>query len=1093
MTNILPVKESGNNLALEQAQTPDETTSIQLVTLNLIEANPFQTRVFYDEKDIVALAEDIRQQCQYLPDTLGLLQVPKGRLTDEGRVQLGFGHRRLAAFSYLVQHYGSEWQRMPVQIEALTDEAMADMAWSENEVRADISAIEKAWALQRAMAKFNYSMVELAQRRGMPKSTLSNLLRLLQLPDLVQQMVLRRELQERHARTLLPLIQTAQNEAEAIRLATVVTETRLSVLQLEEKVAEVIHQLTVEIEMALAQFSAWDDLLPNGCSPTCPQCLHFGRWKHQLRCSRPELYQQKYQAWWIKTNQTEATEGDEFNPTLTDTAIELPEQIGYKESNVDDEGPAIQPTQLSIFNCPRCGQKAISGDGVTYQCLACRMEWPTAVNLLNEINARSDPRMEQVNGSQKFKRDDDEQDCYDPYQFIFIQSRAAINYAIINEYATMMSEGIVFDPIEGVQDAEGRIYIWDGYHRGEAAKRAGIRLRVRIRPGTQTDAEWLALSANQKHGQRRSMEDKQHVVRQALLHPYGLYMSDRALTRHCGVDRRLVVKVRQEMEKADEIPQETRRFIQRGDQTYEIDVIRAAKAEYHKVSGWLIDIGTSLNAWTCELCVRPQNRFKTQYQLYLAGEQRLRVICSECYQNRIRGIEELPEHLLDDQTEIRKRQRAYQAWLLRQQIRLIKERFVKYPELRHTFLEQLRNSNEGQALTVDELAQAITQALIKHGVRFEEKKTWNSVPTPQCLGCRTTFEKLRETLRNGQSEFVPHQDGTVSQFCQHLRLFPQYTEQFKPTPDGSVVREVADGLDSSHYPIAALTQDRQGVRGEKHSLLNHIEAYCVAPDVHQPASCFNQQEQATAQAAIEILTKQGLPAVLPHFLKERQRAEAFIWLEPQLEGQPCTPQNCKHAHSHPPGFMVLVEPGGVWKMACVHQECGSQAQGALINWETEQRQLEQQRQQAALNDLRQITVERTLLAPAGEGIDLSKPSLLTMIETLLVPNWDTLSMFHIITGWQQATRVQIAHELGFSDPMSKEVTYALQDRFGELAEKPKTDSIGKLFILLRERLVHSPEELSRWIACLALVRSWRDEVNTIEQIEEVTQMISLHA
>jgi hypothetical protein len=100
-------------------------------------------------------------------------------------------------------------------------------------------------------------------------------------------------------------------------------------------------------------------------------------------------------------------------------------------------------------------------------------------------------------------------------------------------------------------------------------------------------------------------------------------------------------------------------------------------------------------------------------------------------------------------------------------------------------------------------------------------------------------------------------------------------------------------------------------------------------------------------------------------------------------------------------------------------------------------------------------------------------------------------MLHIITGWQQAIRIQLAHELDFTDPMSKEVTHALQDRFGKLAEKPKTDNIHRLFILLRERLVHSPEELRRGIACLVLVRSWRDEVNTIEQIEEATRFLTL--
>jgi hypothetical protein len=85
-------------------------------------------------------------------------------------------------------------------------------------------------------------------------------------------------------------------------------------------------------------------------------------------------------------------------------------------------------------------------------------------------------------------------------------------------------------------------------------------------------------------------------------------------------------------------------------------------------------------------------------------------------------------------------------------------------------------------------------------------------------------------------------------------------------------------------------------------------------------------------------------AVLPNFVKEKQRAGEFIWFEPQLERQPCTPQSCKHAHSTPSGFVVLVEPGGNWKMACVHQECRGQAQEALLDWEAKHQQLEQQRQ-----------------------------------------------------------------------------------------------------------------------------------------------------
>ncbi|MCL4301376.1 MAG: hypothetical protein KJ077_37080 [Anaerolineae bacterium] len=58
-------------------------------------------------------------------------------------------------------------------------------------------------------------------------------------------------------------------------------------------------------------------------------------------------------------------------------------------------------------------------------------------------------------------------------------------------------------------------------------------------------------------------------------------------------------------------------------------------------------------------------------------------------------------------------------------------------------------------------------------------------------------------------------------------------------------------------------------------------------------------------------------------------------------------------------------------MTCVHHVCGGQAQATLLDWEADQRQLEKQRQQAALNHLQQITVERTLLAPTGKGIDVT--------------------------------------------------------------------------------------------------------------------------
>jgi hypothetical protein len=141
-----------------------------------------------------------------------------------------------------------------------------------------------------------------------------------------------------------------------------------------------------------------------------------------------------------------------------------------------------------------------------------------------------------------------------PNNVVFIQSRAEINFVIIDEYAQMMEDGVVFDAVEGVQDESGTIFIWDGYHRGEAAKRAGTNLRVNIRPGTRTEAGWLALAANQKHGLRRTNKDKQRVVRLALLHPYGVNLSNSELARHCGVSDKTVAKIRRELELSSGIP-----------------------------------------------------------------------------------------------------------------------------------------------------------------------------------------------------------------------------------------------------------------------------------------------------------------------------------------------------------------------------------------------------------------------------------------------------------------------------------------------------------------------------------------------------------
>ena len=99
-------------------------------------------------------------------------------------------------------------------------------------------------------------------------------------------------------------------------------------------------------------------------------------------------------------------------------------------------------------------------------------------------------------------------------------------------------------------------------------------------------------------------------------------------------------------------------------------------------------------------------------------------------------------------------------------------------------------------------------------------------------------------------------------------------------------------------------------------------------------------------------------------------------------------------------------------------------------------------------------------------------------------------MFHVLLGWQAGVRTQIAVELDMADPGAKEVSQALKDRYGELTKTPKKETILAMFRLLREQCVRSDEGLRRWVACLALVRTWRDEVETVGEIATVTRRIT---
>jgi ParB family chromosome partitioning protein len=208
---------------LDGRMSRDENGQIWL-DCEAIDRNPYQPRQSFNETEIADLADSIR--------THGILQPLVVRRAGE-RFELIAGERRLRAAQ------AADWQQVPVQIRDVDDRQLAELAIVENIQRKDLNAIEKAESFQRYITQYQCTQEELAARVQVDRSTVANLIRLLELPVDVKQMVQEGGISQGHARALLPL----GDEQEQIEFARRIKREGLSVRATEQGVQDRIHAL----------------------------------------------------------------------------------------------------------------------------------------------------------------------------------------------------------------------------------------------------------------------------------------------------------------------------------------------------------------------------------------------------------------------------------------------------------------------------------------------------------------------------------------------------------------------------------------------------------------------------------------------------------------------------------------------------------------------------------------------------------------------------------------------------------------------------------------------------------------------------------
>jgi ParB family chromosome partitioning protein len=171
-----------------------DTGDVATVDLRNIQPNPNQPRKDFDEDSLKELAESIRQQ--------GIIQpIIVEKVFDSYTIIAGERRFRAAKMAGLSE--------VPVIVRSFSEEEKLEIALIENVQREDLNPIEEAYAYKELMERNNLSQESLAQKIGKKRSTVANAVRLLKLPEDMQESIVSGELSAGHARAILSLVNPA--------------------------------------------------------------------------------------------------------------------------------------------------------------------------------------------------------------------------------------------------------------------------------------------------------------------------------------------------------------------------------------------------------------------------------------------------------------------------------------------------------------------------------------------------------------------------------------------------------------------------------------------------------------------------------------------------------------------------------------------------------------------------------------------------------------------------------------------------------------------------------------------------------------------
>ena len=239
----------------EVAKIGDDQEVVSELELSSLKAGKYQPRTLIEQEKLNELAESIRSQ--------GVLSPIIVRAISGGRYEIIAGERRFRASKLAGK------KTIPAIVRTIDDKNALAMALIENMQREDLNAMEEAAGVKRLIDEFGYTHEQAADAIGRSRSATTNLLRLLNLTEMVQQLLIKGDIEMGHARALLAL-----DGADQIQAANEIVAKQLSVREAEKLVQSLTQKEKVKKPKKEEKISRDDQILNERLSESIGAPVH---------------------------------------------------------------------------------------------------------------------------------------------------------------------------------------------------------------------------------------------------------------------------------------------------------------------------------------------------------------------------------------------------------------------------------------------------------------------------------------------------------------------------------------------------------------------------------------------------------------------------------------------------------------------------------------------------------------------------------------------------------------------------------------------------------------------------------------------------